>query len=271
MNNLTVVDLADASNGKKVGGKARSLGAMVRAGFNVPEGFVVTTDVFDSWIPELKSAIFQHYDKLDAKFVAVRSSAVNEDGHNAAWAGQLDTFLNVTRDDLLESVQKCWDSVNSVRAKAYAQHNMLEVGSVGVLVQKMIQSETSGVAFSVHPVTKNADHIVIEAGFGLGEAIVSGQITPDTYIVQKDPCKIIERQVAKQLKELVQDASGLAVWRDLGERATKQKLQDNEIIILSVIVKELERHFGYPVDVEWAFCDQICYLLQSRPITTLDV
>src|SRR3989344_83743 len=138
---------------------------------------------------DLVELIIDNFNDLGAKYVAVRSSATAEDSSSAAWAGQLDTFLNTTEDNLLENVQKCWASLFTPRAIFYRFEKNLhkEKISVAVAVQKMVESEVSGIAFSVHPVTEDRNQMIIEAGFGLGEAIVSGQVTPDSFVVEKNP------------------------------------------------------------------------------------
>src|SRR3989344_6477440 len=133
--------------------------------------------------------VVKNFKKLGAKYVAVRSSATSEDSASAALAGQLDSYLNTTEKSLLENVKKCWASLFTPRAIFYRFEKNLHGTdiSVAVVVQKMVDSEVSGIAFSVHPVTQDKNQLIIEAGFGLGEAIVSGQITPDSYVVEKEP------------------------------------------------------------------------------------
>src|SRR3989344_2857713 len=161
-------------------------------------------------IPEdIAKEVEENFKNLRAEFVAVRSSATAEDSASAAWAGQLDTFLNTTHITLLENVRHCWASLFTPRAifyrfemfgkaspqtdadgtQTYAESGKI---SVAVVVQKMINSESSGVAFSVHPVTEDRNQMIIEAAFGLGEAVVSGHITPDSYVVTKEPRSIID-------------------------------------------------------------------------------
>jgi pyruvate,water dikinase len=137
---------------------------------------------------DIASEIQQAFKQLDAPFVAVRSSATAEDGADNAWAGQLDSFLNTTEATLLLNVQKCWASLFTPRAIFYRLEKGLKEShvSVAVVVQTMVESESSGIAFSVHPVTEDRNQLIIEAGFGLGEAIVSGSITPDSYVVEKE-------------------------------------------------------------------------------------
>ena len=148
------------------------------------QGLILNIQVSSNIQKEIK----KEFEKLDTKFVAVRSSATAEDGLEYAWAGQLDSFLNVTEKNLIESVQKCWASLFTPRAIFYQFEKGLQNSniSVAVVIQKMVNSEKSGIAFSVHPVTEDENQMIIEAGFGLGEAIVSGQITPDAYVVAKN-------------------------------------------------------------------------------------
>lgn len=227
------------------GGKGASLVKMIRAGFPVPPGFVVLARVS---LPEAKNEILAEFKKLKTKYVAVRSSANVEDSLSASWAGQLETYLNVTEKNLLKSIEKCRASINSPRAIAYRRQKKLgnKKISVAVVIQKMVKSKKSGIAFSVHPVTQDKNQLIIEAAHGLGEAIVSGQITPDSYVVEKSPRRIID----KNIKE-------------------KQVLSDKEILKLSEIIICIENHYGFPVDVEWAVEKGRFYIVQSRPITTL--
>ena len=134
----------------------------------------------------------------------------------------------------------------------------------------MVQSEVSGIAFSVHPVTQDRDQMIIEAGFGLGEAIVSGSITPDSYVVEKSTRKILDKNITTQEKGLFRDEGGGSSWRELPrEKGEKATLSDEEVLELSELVVKIEKHYGFPVDVEWAReKDKFC-IVQSRPITTL--
>ena len=251
-----------------VGGKAFALGEMLKAGFKVPEGFVITSK-FPAQVEELEAQILASFDSLNSEYVAVRSSALHEDSQGASWAGQLDTFLNVDREHLLEYIQKCQRSADSERAKSYAKQQRLPSGSVAVIVQQMIQSEVSGVAFSVHPVTKNRGQIVIEAAFGLGEAVVSGEVTPDTYITDKATNKILEKHVTAQSKKLAQAASGQSAWQPLNKALQEQKLSDEQILELAKLIAKIEAFYSFPVDVEWGLVGNEFYILQCRPITTL--
>ena len=213
------------------------------------------------------------FKNLNSKYVAVRSSATAEDSTSAAWAGQLESYLNTTEEILLENVKKCWASLFTPRAIFYRFEKDLHKQkiSVAVVVQRMIESEKSGIAFSVHPVTQNRNHLIIEAGFGLGEAIVSGQITPDSYVVEKQPRRIIDKNIQIQTRGLYRCESGGNEWRDiLKERGEKQVLSDIEILELSEIILKIENHYGFPCDIEWAFENEKFFIVQSRPITTLN-
>ena len=224
-------------------------------------------------IPEsIASEIQKQFKNLNAKYVAVRSSATAEDGSENAWAGQLDSFLNTTEHNVLENVKKCWASLFTPRAVFYRFEKGLYNTkiSVAVVVQKMIQSEISGIAFSVHPVTQDRNQLIIEAGFGLGEAVVSGSITPDAYVVEKEPRKIIDINVAVQARGLYQSQHDGNEWREITEpKASSQVLSENQVLELSELILKIENHYKSPQDIEWALYDNKFYILQSRPITTL--
>jgi phosphoenolpyruvate synthase/pyruvate phosphate dikinase len=218
---------------------------------------------------EIAAEIKKYFTELDTEYVAVRSSATAEDSASAAWAGQLDSFLNTTEKDLLENVKKCWASLFTPRAIFYRFEKELHKQkiSVAVVVQKMVESEVSGIAFSVHPVTQDRNQLIIEAGFGLGEAIVSGQITPDSYVVEKTPRKIIDKNIAVQTKGIYRGG-----WKEIPqEQGEKQALNDEQILELSQLILKIEEHYGFPCDIEWAFEKEKFYITQSRPITTLDI
>ncbi len=234
---------------------------------------------------DIEVEIKKHFKKLGAEFVAVRSSATAEDSATAAWAGQLDTFLNTTENTLLENVKRCWASLFTPRAIFYRFEKGLHKTkiSVAVVVQKMVESEVSGIAFSVHPVTEDRNQLIIEAGYGLGEAIVSGQITPDSYVVEKNSSdgesgrttrRIIDVNISTQERSLIRANKRIdgernewvAISSTIGGR---QKLSEKQILELAELVLRIEKHYGFPCDVEWAFAESKFYITQSRPITTL--
>lgn len=220
---------------------------------------------------DIAEEIKKEFEKLDSKFIAVRSSATAEDGSEHAWAGQLESFLNTTKETLLENVKKCWSSLFTPRAIFYRFEKRLHGTdiSVAVVVQKMVQSEISGIAFSVHPITEDINQLIIEAGYGLGEAIVSGSITPDSYVIEKSSFKIIDKNISDQKKTLVKEGLNNNWVMVEKEKRELQKLSDSQIIDLSNIVITIENHYGFPCDIEWAYEGGKFYIVQSRPITTL--
>ncbi len=222
---------------------------------------------------EISGEIKDKFKSLNSEFVAVRSSATAEDGSEHAWAGQLESYLNTTEENLLENVRKCWSSLFTPRAIFYRFEKSLhgtEI-SVAVAVQKMVQSEISGIAFSVHPITEDPNQLIIEAGYGLGEAIVSGSITPDSYVVEKEPRGIIDKNISEQKKAIVKagrDNNWVMIDK---EKRGAQKISDEKILELSELVIKIEKHYGFPCDIEWAFEKDKFYIVQSRPITTLKI
>jgi len=227
--------------------------------------------IHDTKMPEdLAIDLMAAFDQLGAEYVAVRSSATAEDSEIASWAGELDTFLNTTKESLLENVKKCWSSLFTPRAIFYRFEKNLHDSyvSVAVVVQKMVQSDVSGVAFTVHPVTEDYNQMIIEAALGLGEAIVSGQVTPDNYIIDKKEMMLLDVNVSEQHKRLVKKGESNE-WEALHERGAAQKLSGRKIIELSELCKKIEDHYGFPCDIEWAMEGDTFYITQSRPITTL--
>jgi len=220
---------------------------------------------------EIKEEVLSQFKTLGAEFVAVRSSATAEDGSTASWAGELESYLNTTEKTLLKNIKKCWASLFTPRAIFYRIEKGLhkEKVSVAVVVQKMVQSEISGIAFTVHPVTENKNQMVIEAGFGLGEAIVGGMITPDNYVVNKSELKIEDIYISEQEMMIVRGTNGTKEESVSSEKREVQKLDDDRIIELAKICLIIEKHYGFPCDIEWAFENAKFYITQSRPITTL--
>lgn len=277
------------------GGKGASLGEMARASLPVPPGFVILADAFEKFLEEtdlnveidaklkkinrqdinsvdrasneirdligdakfpknIGDEILKEFSRLKLKYIAVRSSATVEDSSAASWAGELESYLNTTKNNLLENIKKCWASLFTPRAIFYRSEKKLNKTkvSVAVVIQKMIQSEVSGVCFTVHPVTQDRNQMIIEAVFGLGESLVQGLATPDSYVIEKDSLKLVDVNVNGQ-----------------GKR-NKQKLSEKQIRELAKICVRIEKHFKTPQDIEWAFAKNKFYIVQSRPITTLN-
>lgn len=222
---------------------------------------------------DIEKEIITEFKKLKSKFVAVRSSATAEDSKIDSWAGELESYLNTTNKTLIENVKRCWMSLFTPRAIFYRFARKLEKQaiSVAVVVQEMVESEISGVAFSVHPITKDHNQMIIEAGFGLGEAIVLGKITPDSYIIDKQDETILDVNLSEQEMMVVKGgvAGNIKEIKVPKSKQDKQKLTGKEIIKLSQIVKKIEQHYGSPQDIEWAYRKSKFYVVQSRPITTL--
>jgi len=226
---------------------------------------------------EIAAAVAAAYRTMGAAPVAVRSSATAEDLAEASFAGQQSTYLNVTGDHLVDAVRECWASLFEAQAIAYRQRRGVEHLDVdiAVVVQRMVQSRRSGVIFTVHPVTGDRDTIVIEAVLGLGEAAVSGVVTPDLYVVNKGTLAIDERNVSHQERQLVRsETSGPGeennTWLPIPiPQANSQKLSDQEIAELAGIARRIEEHYGSPQDIEWAEEAGEFYIVQARPVTTI--
>lgn len=221
---------------------------------------------------DLAKDIITDFKKLKAKFVAVRSSATAEDSSSASWAGELETYLNTTEKALLLNVKKCWSSLFTPRAIFYRHEKKLlkTKVSVAVVIQVMVDSEISGIAFTVHPVTKDRNQMIIEAGYGLGEAIVSGSVTPDSYVLDKRDYSLIDVNIASQERQILKGANGGTKWVSIAKAIrSKQKLNGRQIVELGKICAGIEKHYKFPCDIEWAYKQGKFYITQSRPITTL--
>lgn len=204
-------------------------------------------------------------------FVAVRSSATAEDSSVASWAGELESYLNTTEETLLDNIKKCWASLFTPRAIVYRNEKGMRQTrvSVAVVVQKMVQSEVSGICFTVHPVTRDVNQMIIEACWGLGEYIVGGIVTPDSYVIDKRDGSMVDLNVSEQEIMLVRGNSGNDKVDVPVEIREKQKIDSTQIVKLADICASIERHYGFPCDIEWAMEKGELYVVQSRPITTL--
>ena len=260
----------------KYGGKAASLGEMLQAGVRVPNGFGISIDAHREFANKEFSKEFKHeldkaFDTLRAKRVAIRSSAVAEDASDASWAGQLETFLNITRGDLEENIRKCWKSVEAEHVKAYAQNKRLEKNDllVGVAVQAMVESEAAGVMFTVNPVTRDKNELIIEAAYGLGEMVVQGSVTPDRYLVNSKTMAVTKFDIKVKEKMLIyRDGKNVEISVP-ANIADRNVLWEKEILELAKIGLKIAEHYHEPQDIEWAKAKGKFYIVQSRPITTL--
>ncbi|TKX74029.1 phosphoenolpyruvate synthase [Halorubrum sp. GN11_10-6_MGM] len=233
--------------------------------------------ILDAPFPEdVREEILEEYRAMgedgEEAFVAVRSSATAEDLPDSSFAGQQETFLNVREDDLLRRVKECWASLFTQRAIYYRQQRGFphEDVDIAVVVQRMVDADKSGVMFTSHPST-GEPQVTIEAAWGLGEAVVSGTVSPDNYVYDRGRGAVDEVTVADKKVEMVKDdETGETVQLDVGEdRRNARVLSDAEIGDLVELGERVEDHYGTPQDVEWAIYDGEIYMLQSRPITTI--
>ena len=225
------------------------------------------------WPDGQKSDVLAAYDDLSGEpVVAVRSSATAEDLPDASFAGQQETFLNVPREDLLDRIKRCWASLFTQRAIYYRQEQGFahDAVDIAVVVQRMVDAEKSGVMFTSHPST-GAPQVIVEAAWGLGEAVVSGSVTPDNYVFDRTGDELADVTVATKKTMCVRDAeTGETVERAVPEEKRDQRvLDDEEIRALRDLGERVEAHYDSPQDVEWAIVDGDIYMLQSRPVTTI--
>jgi pyruvate,water dikinase len=231
--------------------------------------------------PDLQQAILSYYDslvKLVGKevLVAVRSSATAEDIEEASFAGQQDTYLNVSREELLSAVKKVWASLYSTRAIVYRKSKGIDQLSVSmaVVVQKMVNSRSAGVMFTLHPANGDKNYIVIESNWGLGETVVGGKVTPDEIVIEKSTLKIVEKRVSHKVIKIVYDQQTKSneVIELRGQEADTISISDEEAVELAKMALKIEEHYKRPMDIEWAidadlkFPDNI-FIVQARPET----
>ncbi|MFC1663247.1 PEP/pyruvate-binding domain-containing protein [Patescibacteria group bacterium] len=226
-----------------------------------------------STIPvSIRREIESNFKKYHLKWAAVRSSATAEDSKIASWAGELETYLYVNGKELIDTVKACWSSLFTPRAIFYRYEKRLHKKpiSVAVVVQQMVAADVAGVVFTAHPVTKDKKQMVIEAGWGLGEALVSGLITPDTYIVNKNDRTIVDINVSPQSKMIVKKSTGGSKVKSISSaKRNQQKLSSKQILELAEQCLKIEKHYRHPQDIEWALSRGQWSILQTRPITTL--
>jgi pyruvate,water dikinase len=265
-----------------VGGKGASLGRLIRAGFPVPNGFVVNTLAFRLAVEEAVSAgkplempsraadeIRQAYRTMADGAVAVRSSATAEDLAAASMAGQCETFLNVEGEAaLLEAVRRCWASLYSPRIRAYFDQHGIASATVAmaVVVQRLVPADAAGVLFTVDPNGGGGRKMLIEANWGLGETVVGGSAQPDVLTVERKTGRVLSARIADKQVYL---SAGTGREQPVEESMRRKScLTSREVNRLWELGKRISEHFDAPQDIEWAFHAGNLYLLQSRPITT---
>jgi pyruvate,water dikinase len=236
------------------GGKSAHLGELLAAGFNVPDGFAIAGEPGDA---EIAAA----YERLGG-VVAVRSSAVGEDSADATFAGMQETFLHVSGDDVPRAVRDCWASLHSERATAYRERMGGGTPEIGVTVQRMVDADVSGVLFTCNPVSGDPSTVAINASWGLGLAVVGGEVTPDEYFVSK-----VTGEVRTTVGDKHIEYRGATAQPVEDERRRQACLDRDQIEALLDLAKRVQAHFGSHQDVEWAFADGELFVLQSRPVT----
>ncbi len=288
----------------QVGGKAESLINLTKGGFNVPAGNVLSVAFFSEWINELqnisdvhdkwtdpdqfrilstqlkdyaKDFIYSEQQKSTVLAIlrslgehdrfAVRSSSPEEDLAGASFAGGYETILGVNKETIFDAIKTAFISCLDERVFYYKDHNGFDTSvlRIAVIIQKQIDSDISGVGFSLNPLNNCFDEIVINSNTGLGESVVSGMITPDEFVVDKHNEKILNRTLGSKEKSIVLDENSGTKVVNGTERFS---ISDQKVVELSNIIQEIESFYGFPVDIEWAFKSNELYILQSRPITT---
>lgn len=270
----------DAHDPAVVGGKAASLSRLA-AHHRVPPGFALPAHTLALAAPELARGVVpgplrrlldDGYARLEGGRVAVRSSAVDEDGDEHSFAGQHETFLNVEGGDAIaEAVLRCFASAFTARALDYRLHVGLPVDHIAlaVLVQRQILADSAAVVFSANPVNGRVDELVINASYGLGESIVGGTTTPDTFVVRKSDLELLSRTIGEKRRMTVPVAGGTREVETPALLRGLPSITDETAIALATLGRDLESETGTPVDVECAVHAGVVYLLQSRPITAL--
>lgn len=264
-----------------VGGKAANL-ARLAAAFPVPPGFCVTAPAHarhtpGDAVPEpLRARITAAYAALGERCgladppVAVRSSAVDEDGVHASFAGMFLSCLNVQGvPDILAAIARCWASAADPRVLAYRSEHGVAGGGVGVLVQQLVPADVAAVVFSVHPASGASDELVIDANWGLGESVVGGLVTPDEWVLRRSDLATLRFRLGDKAKMTVRADAGTREVPVLRTLRARPCLADEQLRALGELALRLEATMGWPVDLECAFADGRLHLLQCRPITTL--
>ncbi|MBI3857134.1 MAG: phosphoenolpyruvate synthase [Planctomycetes bacterium] len=266
-----------AASLEQSGGKGANLAFLTQRGFPVPEGLIVTTQAFREYaatsaLPaglaaEIRAEI------SPGRAMAVRSSSTSEDQAGAAFAGLHDTFLNVTGPDaILEKIEACYRSLWSDRAAAYRSRRNLDPGAaaMAVVIQPMVACDAAGVAFSIDPVSGDLESIVVDANFGLGESVVSGETEVDHFVLDRRTRTLRERRIARKSRKVVGLAGGGTQTTEIGpEDRDRPCLEDGILLRLADLVLDVEKAYGFPQDVEWGISEGRLQLLQSRPITTV--
>lgn len=265
------------------GGKANNLIELKKNGVQVPDFLIIPSNYLENLLPETlkdKSDFISQFvfpDSLldqimtyfnHSEYVAVRSSALNEDGNKNSFAGQYESKLFVDRSHLNEAIITVWKSLYSERVMVYQKNNLLESSGMAILIQKMIDADVSGVGFSMNPLTGKTDETVINAVYGLGEGVVSGELNADLFIKNQINIKKEIAEKSNTIKFNLETKNGTKCYPLPEEKINKACLNDDQIIEISGILNQLSVYFKHPQDVEFAYASGQLYILQTRPITT---
>ena len=295
-----------------VGGKAKNLDRLIKSGFPVPEGFVITYQSYQYFIEScglkekiqqayrakkssslkslyqliqdtfnqskipffLAKEIVKNYNSLDSQTVAVRSSGANEDSQNSSFAGQFETYLNITNErELLKTILQCWASFWSERALAYrrSKEKSFNHQGIAVVVQTMVNSQISGVIFTQNPITEDPHELLIESSWGLGEAIVSGKTMTDAFVVNSQRQSILNSTINYKLNMCVFDSElGVCEIKVPEEKRSIRTLTDTQVMKLANLGIKVRELYQSEQDIEWGFDGKKFHVLQSRPITTIN-
>lgn len=257
----------------RVGGKGLGLGKTACAGLPVPPGFVITTDAYRrlhnrgvSSDSQFVQALFEAYRKLGSGAVAVRSSATAEDAADTSFAGQQETILGVEGEEaLIAAIERCWRSLFTDRAVAYRTKQGVDAAglAMAVVIQRLVPAESAGVLFTCDPLDPDGKRMLAEASWGLGEAVVSGRVQPDRFRLDRETGKVLEKHLG--LKSIRITKSG----EEHVSPAEQQQfcLNDAALVELVAMGRKVEDFYRDPRDIEWAYANGQCYLLQARPIT----
>ncbi len=282
MKELLWLDELGCEDATVTGGKAANL-ARLCAVHPVPPGFCLSSAAHDRWAgsvdgpfpEELTRIVATAYAALaersgvETPVVAVRSSAVDEDGAGASFAGIYITCLNVRGlDNVVRAIARCWASAHDPRVAAYRQRQGLSGAGVAVLVQEFVAADSAAVVFSSNPMTGAADEIVINANYGLGESVVGGMATPDTWVLRKPDLAQIRFQLGHKEQMTVLSVEGTREVPVLRTLRARPSLGDTQVRDLGQLALRLEETMGWSVDIECAYKNDKLYLLQCRPVTT---
>jgi pyruvate, water dikinase len=297
---MTTADLSELRIGDadRFGGKSAALGELIAAGIPVPGGFALSAAMYTEAVgevtadsaaaarerigsleiaPRVAEEVARRYAAIDGEEppVAVRSSALGEDSEEATFAGQQETILWVRgADAVMDAVRTCWASLYSDEAVSYRRRlgESAQAPAMGVTVQRMVDAAISGVMFTCNPLTGDRSMVAINAGWGLGLAVVGGEVTPDDHLVSKITGEVVRETISdKQIQYVPRaDGRGTEVVDVAPERRTQRCLDESALAELVALARRVEQHFGAPQDVEWAFDDSgELFVLQARPVTGL--